>query len=322
MEKLISIIVPVYNVGELLYKCINSIRNQSYTNLEILLIDDGSTDCSGELCEVMAKKDNRIKVIHKKNGGLSSARNLGVKVSKGDFVQFIDSDDWISPNMIEELYKAINYNLADIAICGIIMSDNINETPMEWYNENTVLSMNQAMDALIENHRLTSHAWNKLFKRSIIEGVPFPEGKLYEDVRMMHFVFEKCTRVAIVKEKYYYYFQRNNSITNVPILKNKLELVEAFIDRFEYMKDKKTSYKEILQSQIAMTFSLSIVQNKYEREQFNSNRKKINNIFNFIMNKDVKRSVKKIVKKKDLVIYYIAIIFKTKANSIYRLMEL
>lgn len=118
MNDLISIIVPVYNVEKYLNKCIDSIINQTYKNIEIILVDDGSTDNSGKICDEYLLRDSRIKVIHKNNGGLSSARNEGINISSGEYIGFVDSDDWVEPNMYEEMYKKILYSNADIVDCG------------------------------------------------------------------------------------------------------------------------------------------------------------------------------------------------------------
>lgn len=317
--KKISVIVPVYNVDSSLRKCVSSIIRQDYSNLEIILIDDGSTDESGLICDSLAEQDIRIKVIHKKNGGLSSARNDGLKIATGEYIQFIDSDDWIQEEMLTNLCDTLDNTDADLAVCGIIITDGINNEPLQWFEENQVFTTQDALDQLIYNKKLTSHAWNKLYKYEVIKDVPFPEGKLYEDIRMMHFVFEKCRKVAVVKERYYYYYQRSNSITMLPKLKNKIAFVEAFEVRYMALKDKYPQYRETLLIQIAMSFALTIVQNQYNQTEYYENQEDILRMFEFIKQAEVKVAVKSKCSLKDRIIFYMALLFKTNANKIYRI---
>lgn len=319
--KKISVIVPVFNVVSSLKKCVTSIMRQDYFNLEIILVDDGSTDGSGIIIDRLAEQDLRIKAIHKKNGGLSSARNAGMKIATGEYIQFIDSDDWVQKEMLSTLCNTLENTNADLAICGIIITDGIKNVPMSWFEENRVLTTKDALDELVSNKKITSHAWNKLYKYEVIKDVPFPEGKLYEDIRMMHFVFEKCMKVAVVKERYYYYYQRSNSITTFPKLKNKIAFVKAFEVRYKALKDKYPQYKEILLAQIAMSFALTIVQNRYNETEYYENQEELRRLFEFIKKAAVKAAVKNNCSVKDRIIFSMSLLFGINSNKIYRIMR-
>ena len=183
--------IPIYNVKNYLAKCVDSILNQTYKNLEIILVNDGSTDGSEIICEELKKKDKRIRIINQKNGGLSSARNTGIRNANGKYIQFVDSDDWIDYECIEELHNCIYKDNSDISICGIIMSFPDCEKKMNWFGENACINKEEALEGLLRNSIISSHAWNKLYKRKLFKDIEFPVGKIYEDVRMMYKVFLK-----------------------------------------------------------------------------------------------------------------------------------
>ena len=178
---LISVIVPIYKVEKYLHKCIDSILAQTYTNLEIILVDDGSPDNCGKICDEYAAKDSRIKVIHQPNGGLSAARNAGLDIATGDYIGFVDSDDYIAPDMYEKLYNALVKNDADMAICDYQRFGN--ELPYDEMSLTTeVITGLQAMEK--QNTVINCSfvvAWSKLYKSFIFSNVRFPVGKINED---------------------------------------------------------------------------------------------------------------------------------------------
>ena len=181
-EPLISVIVPVYNVGEYLNRCIESIVTQTYTKLEIILVDDGSSDDCPELCDLWAEKDARIKVIHKQNGGLSDARNKGMALATGEYISFIDSDDWIASEFYERLYTAIKQDGSDLAACTVCMVwEDGSPEKLLTVRENLVLNRNQAQLALLEETKLKQPVWYKLYKTDLIKDIPFEFGKYHED---------------------------------------------------------------------------------------------------------------------------------------------
>lgn len=219
MQPLISIIIPVYKIEKFIDKCINSIISQTYQNLEIILVDDGSPDNCPNICDKYAKMDNRIKVIHKPNGGLSDARNAGIDICKGDYIGFVDGDDYISENMYEHLLEhCIKYN-ADIAICGIYAIDedynNLSIYNPMIYNQIT-LSNIQALRHLFLTFDVNFEvAWNKLYKRDLFfnkDNIRYPYGKLHEDTYTTYKLLYYANNIAVFNEPLYYYVQRNGSI--------------------------------------------------------------------------------------------------------------
>lgn len=211
---LISIIIPIYNVEKYLRKCIESVINQTYKNLEIILIDDGSSDKSGEICDEYKKNDNRIIVIHKKNEGISVARNEGVKLVTGDYIGFVDSDDYIEPDMFEKLhYNAKKYN-ANISMCSYIDEYESGKTEMSrHFKDNiTILSKIEALNNLILEQNLANHLWNKLFEKELFEGIDFPKGRKMEDVARTYKLFEKSNILVYDNYVGYHYLQHGDSI--------------------------------------------------------------------------------------------------------------
>lgn len=202
---LISILVPVYNIEKQLEKCLDTILNQTYKNFELIIVDDGSTDDSLVICRKYEKKDNRIKVIHKKNGGLSSARNEALKIAKGKYIGFVDSDDCISENMFEKLYTICTDNKADIAICDYATT----EKDIGSGNKKIKLMNKQEFMPLILTDKITSHVWNKLFNRELFDKIQFPDNMIAEDIAVMHEVFFKAERIVHTAEKLYFYYCDN-----------------------------------------------------------------------------------------------------------------
>ncbi len=236
MEDLISIIVPIYNVEEYLEKCVDSILNQTYKNLEIILVNDGSSDDSINICNRYEKEDSRVKVIHKQNGGMSDARNTGMKIASGKYIGFVDSDDYIKEDMIENLYNLLQKNNADISICAYELLDK-NKTPSVKLN-GEVYSFNNidAIQELLKSKFITSHCWNKLYKKQLWENVQFPIGRKFEDMAVMHLVFEKAEKIVYKNEIEYYYIKRSNSIMKSISDKLVNDLREMSILREEYIK--------------------------------------------------------------------------------------
>lgn len=230
-NELISIIVPVYNVEQYLEKCVDSIINQKYKNLEIILIDDGATDSSGKLCDELAKIDNRIKVYHKENGGLSDARNYGVERATGDYIGFVDSDDYIDSEMYEELYEAIKKENVDVVECNlkIIYPDRVELfTEQKYYN---VYTKQEYLEEYLKIEKIFGSACVRLIKSDIAKKLKFPVGKLYEDTYYAYDLIEKVDRYVIMNNPYYNYLMRENSITNTkfnPRIFDLIEIVEKF----------------------------------------------------------------------------------------------
>lgn len=213
MQEKISVVVPIYNVEQYLVRCIESILQQTYPYLEIILVDDGSSDHSGEICDQYKQKDARIQVIHKQNGGLSDARNAGIKLATGKYIGFVDSDDYIHPKMYEVLLATMQQKQVDIAICnyqkineqGIQESKEIQET-IELFDAT------QAINLLFSDNEISNYAWNKLYKKELFEGVQYPFGKKMEDIGTTYRLFMKANQLAYTNYIGYYYYQRSDSI--------------------------------------------------------------------------------------------------------------
>ncbi len=214
IEGLVSVIVPIYNVEAYLSRCVDSIINQTYKNLEIILVDDGSPDRCGEICDEYARKDSRIVVIHKENGGLSDARNTGIEKASGEYISFIDSDDWIEPEMIETLYNACLSNSVKMAYCGIYdVDENLNKKARKSSDFDDVLDSKDVLMRMLESKGASLSACNKICHFELFEDVRFPTGKIYEDVATTYKCVVKANSIASCKKALYNYFHRSNSIT-------------------------------------------------------------------------------------------------------------
>ena len=242
--ELISIIIPVYNVEQYLDDCISSVQTQTYQNIEIILVDDGSTDHSGSMCDTYAKQDDRIKVIHQKNQGLSAARNTGFAASTGAYIALVDSDDVISPIYIQTLYDMLKNHNADIAACEY--TQNEEELDTQYILDHDKAYKIDAPTMLRQWHgkrkRVETVAWNKLYKREILESMSpeiFPTGKTHEDVYTSHLFVEKASGIVITDRKLYYYRKRDNSISHKRTKESIRQDLEAQRARLEYFHKKK-----------------------------------------------------------------------------------
>lgn len=235
-EPLISVIVPVYKVEPYLDKCISSIANQTYKNLEIILVDDGSPDNCPAMCDAWAEKDSRIRVIHKTNGGLSDARNAGMTVTTGELMAFVDSDDWIAPDMYEYLYQRLTEDNSDIAACGVQMVWE-DKTPSRTLTRegSCVLNQEEAMRAIIEESWLKQPVWYKLYKTALVRGILFPKGKYHEDVFWSYQAVGRAKKVSVSDHIGYYYLQRGGSIMGEGYSVKRLDAIEAKEQRCAYM---------------------------------------------------------------------------------------
>ena len=238
-EELISVIVPVYNVRPYLEKCFDSIARQSYQNLEIILVDDGSTDGSGDLCEDLSKRDGRVRVIHKKNGGLGSARNAGMDAARGELLSFVDSDDWIEPGMYETLSGIMCRENAQIIACGI---KRVSETgEVSYYQDNlkerSVYTREEALIELPKNERLSNSMCNKLFRRETIQGLHINEQIYYEDNPFTPQCIARAERIAYTAEPFYCYFERTGSISRKKFSAREFDRVTADRMRLEFYRE-------------------------------------------------------------------------------------
>lgn len=234
---LISVIVPVYKVESFLDRCVKSIVGQSYEQLEIILVDDGSPDSCPAICDAWAEKDRRIKVIHKTNGGLSDARNAGMAVATGEFIGFIDSDDWIEPDFFEVLYRAILENGAEAAECATTyVAEDGTVIRQRKAAPQPVLDRTEALRRLVMEDGVYQTVWNKLYRREILVGLLFEVGKYNEDEFWTYQVLDRIQKLAIVEKPLYQYLQRGTSIIGVGYNLRRLDGLEARFRRMEYLQ--------------------------------------------------------------------------------------
>lgn len=215
MEDLITVIVPIYKVEMYLRKCIDSIINQSYKNLEIILVDDGSPDKCGLICDEYATNDSRVHVIHKKNGGLSDARNVALDMASGDYYTFIDSDDYVAEDYLLYLYNLAKKNCADIAICEYLYITESGKIINHVQNDGKLIVMDRerALYELLNSKLFSNSAWGKLYKKECFSEVRYPYGKLYEDIPTTYKTFLKSNCIVFGALAKYYYLYRSSAIS-------------------------------------------------------------------------------------------------------------
>ncbi|EHS2295441.1 Beta-1,3-glucosyltransferase [Enterococcus faecalis FL2] len=240
----ISIIVPVYNVEKYLEKCVKTILSQSFTNFELLLVDDGSTDTSGVICDKLKELDSRIKVIHKENGGLSSARNAGIDIAKGEYLTFIDSDDFISDRMIEYLYKNIKNEHADLSITGV-ESIYSGKEPEVTKSEIFILDQKEAIEMILIGKKIPVYAVAKLYKKTIFKELRFPVGKAHEDVYIIMDVLKQCNKVVADTSKQYFYVHRKGSITSAKFSTRDLDSIDSWEQVYKVIQNIMPEYKDL-----------------------------------------------------------------------------
>lgn len=247
-DKLISIIVPVYNVEKYLEKCVYSILNQSYKNLEVILVNDGSNDNSGKICDELSREDSRIKVYHKDNGGLSDARNYGVAKANGEYVGFVDSDDYIDQYMYENLYKAIRKYNTQIAECGITRVYKNNKLRPHYDGEEYSLVVDREgyLKEYLENRKVYGAAVCKLLSIDLAKVLKFPDGKVYEDVFYTLELLKKVDKYTLISGNYYYYYIRGNSITTKKFSSRDMDYIEIIDKIGEYTLNNYSKLKEKL----------------------------------------------------------------------------
>ena len=235
-KPLLSIIVPVYDVENYLQKCIDSILAQTFTDFELILVDDGSPDNCPALCDAAAAKDARIRVLHQKNGGLSAARNAGLDVARGEWIGFVDSDDYIAPEMYETLYKAVQSTGADLALCDYVKVDETGALCTQTHVAVPQKSLT-GRELLQKAYWTTVQiAWNKLYHRSIFAQLRFAEGKLNEDTLLIAYAYEKAEKIANIPDAMYLYRKVAGSIVNSKVTLRNLDRVEANYAVFECVR--------------------------------------------------------------------------------------
>ena len=242
----ISVIVPVYKVEKYLERCVDSIRNQTYKNLEIILVDDGSEDNCPEICDRYSRLDERIKVIHQKNAGLSAARNMGLKVATGEYIALVDSDDYINCNMFADMMEQLHLKKADIVMCDCkyVYDTDEDADVNEKASGAEVISVDgreAQYYAYRDDYNRIAYtvAWNKIYRRELFEGISYPVGRIHEDEARTHQLLYRANKIVYVKYPYYFYFQRKDSIVGKKISRANLQQLDAYADKLRFYMEKR-----------------------------------------------------------------------------------
>ena len=237
-EPLISVIVPVYGVEKYVAKCLDTIINQTYRNLEIILVDDGTIDRSGIICEEYAKRDGRIKVFHKENGGLSDARNYGIEHSTGEYLTFIDSDDYLDLDYVEFLYNLIKKGYR-MSLCSLhVVYTSNGHIENKGNGKEVILSGKQCIEMMCYYEEVDTAAYAKLMHRDLFDKVRYPKGKIFEDIGTSYLLFDQCDEIICSFVPKYYYVIRNNSIVTSEFNLSKLDLIEMTNQMADYVNVK------------------------------------------------------------------------------------
>lgn len=233
----ISVIVPVYKVEKYLNRCIDSILAQTFIDFDLILVDDGSPDNCGKICDEYAEKDSRIRVIHKQNGGLSDARNAGIdwvfENSDSEWITLIDSDDWVSPNYLEALYNSAKKYNKDISICNFVKTDGLNENI---FSDKVSVKLWNTEELFCENNAIATVAWGKLYRKDLFSEIRYPFGVLHEDAFVTYKLLFQYEEVAVIEEPLYAYFQRDSSIMNVSWTPKRLAAFDAYDAQIKFFK--------------------------------------------------------------------------------------
>ena len=325
-QPLLSVIVPCYNVEKYVDKCISSIVNQTYSNLEIILIDDGSTDSTGIICDTWQERDQRIRVIHKQNEGVSYARKTGVENAVAEYVVFVDADDWIDKDMYLNMMNALLSTNSDIAQCGVCdvfedgslkhRSSEIKDCAFE------IVDRIKGVLLILEDKEWQSYMWNKIFKKHLFDHIEFPKGRqLLEDVSIAHILFHRASQTVYLRDEYYFYFRRSGSITkskNIVDLKfnNWHDMYNVYCERYRFVEQHPEYHsclilaknKAVFCGMIALRYSI-IYPQFYSKNFCNSFRKYIHSI-GFTQKEMMKKYFKLSLKLELLVFLYSSACYK------------
>ena len=261
LQPLISVIVPIFNAEKYLRQCIDSILSQTYKNLEIILVDDGSQDDCPSICDKYAAKDKRIIVVHKENGGVSSARNVGLQKATGEWIGWVDPDDWIEPNMYCEMLEKAQKWDAEITVCSRAEIYPDRKVIRSW-TEDIVLSREKALAELLENDLMRDYCCDKLFRVVLWEKIVFPEGRIFEDIAVMFTLFERANKVACLSKQGYNYRRHMGSAVSDTSLENKLNYFLAVKERYEGMYQQWPQFEQKMRMQ-CLTSAIEIWANYY-----------------------------------------------------------
>ena len=279
---MITIIVPVYKVEKYLNRCIDSIINQTYTDFELLLVDDGSPDNCGKICDEYAGRDSRIFVIHQKNGGLSAARNTGInwfyEQNRSEYITFVDSDDWLHPQYLSILMNGIAENHVKISVCNL--NRVTAETPYENY-DNIEYKLSSPENFLVNHFWQYNYACGKLYHKDVFEDVRYPVGKIFEDTFTTYKMLHKCEKIAYTELQLYYYFYNEQGISHSPWKPSELVIFDAMQEQMQFYKEKG------LKKAYAKEFELFVNHHAFQIVRIKENKK------DFKKNKATLKAIKK-----------------------------
>lgn len=287
----ISIIVPVYNVEKYLQRCVDSILNQDFQDFELILVDDGSTDCCLQICEEYREKDDRVVVLHKENGGLSSARNAGLNIARGEYIGFVDSDDWIEIGTFHNLYQFGLKNNLDIIIFGMQL---VNELGIKKkycsVEKNQLYDRETAFYEMVCNVRFREEACNKFYKKELFTNIQYPVGRIHEDTFTTYRLMEKADRIGYYKGIFYNYFQRSNSIMGNAKVSYNIDRIESIQEVMECVKKYPRVYQDGIYNLLSSACSNleRVLEDEGEKKKVYLNQVRQlfkNNIINLLINK-------------------------------------
>ena len=257
VNQLVSVIIPAYNVEKYVERCVYSVINQTYHDIEIVIVDDGSTDSTGMLCDKLAKEDDRIMVVHKMNGGLSDAKNVGISESHGEYIVFVDSDDYVATDMIEQMMCAMTEPYISMVVVGFWQQKGENKTYCGPAG-NRMISGEEALMDIFVGHEVYSASWNKLYRRELFENNRFVVGMINEDSEIVTKLLVECNMVVLIAKPLYFYMIREGSITQSVFSKKNYEGIKAYRTAVNICKDRK---KEMLP--FARYYEASRIYNTY-----------------------------------------------------------
>ncbi len=290
---MISIVIPAYNVKAYIDRCLDSVVNQTYRDLEVILVDDGSTDGTSKVCDIRGQQDSRITVVHQENGGLSAARNTGLNYCHGEYVFFLDSDDYLEENAMEIMLKKAEETEADIVCCGIRKV--YDRQAAESFTRDCNLELNsvEAVREMMVSNTVCSTAWNKLYRRSLWKDMFYPLGKKHEDEFITYKLLYAANRVIYIGREFYQYYQRSDSIMGNIIQEGNLSDIEAMEERSRWLLERK-EYELYAVSNLK-----TLERIKYLYRRFKGNGGKYDNEFSKLMG-SYKKISKEIFKDKNV----------------------
>ncbi len=268
MQPKLSIVVPVYNVEKVIRKALDSLVGQTLEDIEILLVNDGSTDHSEEICREYAEKDSRIRLFSKPNGGLSDARNYGMERASADVIGFVDSDDYVDLDMFECLLRIKNEHGAQIAVGGVRMATYEEEVYLDRaIDGEKVFNTHDAMAELLYSKRILNSVCNKIFDRSLFDGITFPFGKLYEDEYVTYRLFDRAEKVAMTDRVFYYYRSNPKSITHKAFSERELDRVYASLEKLDFIRARYPDLEQLVEQYLTYDCAMAISKmDRYDRK--------------------------------------------------------